>query len=87
MPEPSRAVGCPFAGGTGTVVRGYRGGMASYGELLPGRKLKHEGDQGGISEQHDPGGPLDLERGVVYLAPPAKPARDEPEDDDPGERG
>ncbi|MER7010046.1 hypothetical protein ABT324_01265 [Saccharopolyspora sp. NPDC000359] len=54
--------------------------MASYGELLPGRKLKHEGDQGGISQGHDPGGPLDLERGVVYLAPPAQAQPDERDD-------
>lgn len=46
--------------------------MASFGEILPGRKLKHEGDETGISRGHDPGGPLDLERGVVYLAPPAQ---------------
>ncbi|MGW1677806.1 hypothetical protein [Saccharopolyspora sp. NPDC002376] len=51
--------------------------MASYGEFLPGRKLKHEGDETGISKGHDPGGPLDLERGVVFLAPPAQPAPDE----------
>ncbi|MCI2422063.1 hypothetical protein MOQ72_31990 [Saccharopolyspora sp. K220] len=54
--------------------------MASYGELLPGRKLKHEGDQGGISREHDPGGPLDLERGVVFLAPPEQAATDERDD-------
>ncbi|MCX2732273.1 hypothetical protein OOZ19_18705 [Saccharopolyspora sp. NFXS83] len=46
--------------------------MASYGELFPGRKLRHEGDQGTPGREHDPGGPLDLDRGVVFLAPPAK---------------
>ncbi|MDA3643333.1 hypothetical protein LZ318_09885 [Saccharopolyspora indica] len=56
--------------------------MASFGEILPGRKLKHEGDETGISQGHDPGGPLDLERGVVYLAPPAQ--ADSGERDDTG---
>lgn len=44
--------------------------MARFGELFPGRKLQHEGDQGGVDREYDPGGPLDLDRGVVYLAPP-----------------
>lgn len=44
--------------------------MASYGELFPGRKLKHEGDGGSPGREHDPGGPLDLQRGVVFLSPP-----------------
>ncbi|WP_433869875.1 hypothetical protein [Saccharopolyspora sp. CA-218241] len=56
--------------------------MASYGELVPGRKLRHDGDQGGISRGHDPGGPLDLDSGVVFLAPPK---RDQPDDDAPDE--
>lgn len=60
--------------------RGYLGGMANFGELFPGRKLKHEGDQDGISREHDPGGPLDLERGVVFLAPPERPAADDSDD-------
>lgn len=51
--------------------------MGAYGELFPGRKLRHEGDQGSPGREHDPGGPLDLDRGVVFLAPPAKT---EPED-------
>ena len=46
--------------------------MGKYGELFPGRKLKHEGDQGSPGREHDPGGPLDLDRGVVFLAPPSK---------------
>ncbi|MEU6130121.1 hypothetical protein ABZ805_13210 [Saccharopolyspora sp. NPDC047091] len=46
--------------------------MASYGELFPGRKLRHEGDQGAPGREHDPGGPLDLDRGVVFLAPPKR---------------
>lgn len=52
--------------------------MASYGELFPGRKLRHEGDQGTPGREHDPGGPLDLDRGVVFLAPPAKEEPAEP---------
>ncbi len=48
------------------------GRMGSYGELFPGRKLKHEGGQGSAGREHDPGGPLDLDRGVVFLAPPAE---------------
>ena len=46
--------------------------MGAYGELFPGRKLKHEGDQGAPGREHDPGGPLDLDRGVVFLAPPQR---------------
>jgi len=49
--------------------------MPSFGELFPGRKLKHEGDDGAPGREHDPGGPLDLDRGVVYLAPPQQPAQ------------
>lgn len=51
--------------------------MGKYGELFPGRKLKHQGDQGTAGRQHDPGGPLDLESGVVYLAPPEPEAGSE----------
>ncbi|MHA6805428.1 hypothetical protein [Salinifilum ghardaiensis] len=46
--------------------------MARLGELFPGRKLQHEGDQDGAGRKHDPGGPLDLDSGVVYLAPPER---------------
>ncbi|MFC7340934.1 hypothetical protein [Saccharopolyspora griseoalba] len=55
--------------------------MARHGEMFPGRKLKHEGDQGGVGREHDPGGPLDLDRGVVFLAPPK-----EDQDEDPREK-
>lgn len=51
--------------------------MGTYGELLGGRKLRHEGDQGAPGREHDPGGPLDLDRGVVFLAPPPSPAGDD----------
>jgi hypothetical protein len=50
--------------------------MGVFGEIFPGRKLKNEGDQGSPGREHDPGGPLDLERGVVYLAPPAEQGAD-----------
>lgn len=52
------------------------GRMAAFGELFPGRKLKNEGDQGSPGREHDPGGPLDLDRGVVFLAPPAEQGSD-----------
>ncbi|MBE9376258.1 hypothetical protein IQ251_17550 [Saccharopolyspora sp. HNM0983] len=60
--------------------------MSSYGELVPGRKLKDEKDEGGISKNYDPGGPLDLDRGVVYLAPPAQDDADSADDEEkPGQ--
>ncbi|WP_243792432.1 hypothetical protein [Saccharopolyspora gloriosae] len=59
--------------------------MASYGELFPGRKLRHEGDQGTPGREHDPGGPLDLDRGVVFLAPPKQEPAESPAADDPDE--
>lgn len=45
--------------------------MGAYGELF-GRKLKHDGDPAGAGRKHDPGGPLDLDQGVVFLAPPPR---------------
>jgi hypothetical protein len=54
--------------------------MGAYGELFPGRKLRHDGDQGAPGREHDPGGPLDLDKGVVFLAPPA--AEDDDSNDD-----
>lgn len=60
--------------------------MGKYGELFPGRKLKHQGDQGSAGRQHDPGGPLDLESGVVYLAPPQQSAEAAAEDSEGSER-
>ncbi|GAA2348033.1 hypothetical protein GCM10009854_26600 [Saccharopolyspora halophila] len=51
--------------------------MAALGEMFPGSKLKHEGDEEGAGRGHDPGGPLDLEQGVVYLAPPQQETGDE----------
>lgn len=55
--------------------------MAALGEMFPGRKLKHEGDQDGSGQGHDPNGPLDLDKGVVFLAPRQQPAKDEPDED------
>lgn len=60
--------------------------MGKYGELFPGRKLEHQGDQGTAGRQHDPGGPLDLESGVVYLAPPQPGAEAETEESDGSEQ-
>ncbi|GAA2778690.1 hypothetical protein [Saccharopolyspora taberi] len=57
--------------------------MSVFRELLPGRKLQHEGDQGAPGRLHDPGGPLDLDKGVVYLAPPEHPREQEQEAEDP----
>jgi hypothetical protein len=51
--------------------------MGAYGELF-GRKLNHDGDPTGPTRKHDPGGPIDLDQGVVFLAPPQ---RDEPAQD------
>lgn len=45
--------------------------MGAYGELF-GRKLKHDGDPASAGRKHDPGGPLDLDQGVVFLAPPQR---------------
>ena len=61
----------------------YFGRMSSYGELVPGRKLKDEQDEGGIAKNYDPGGPLDLDNGVVYLAPPAQ--NDDEDTDEDGQ--
>lgn len=64
--------------------------MGAYGELF-GRKLKHDGDPAGPGRKHDPGGPLDLERGVVFLAPPRRPTtgsdHEETAQDEPGRAG
>lgn len=56
--------------------------MGAYGELF-GRKLNHDGDPAGPARKHDPGGPLDLDRGVVFLAVPerAEPPQDTEEAD------
>lgn len=59
--------------------------MGVFGEVFPGRKLKHEGDQGSPGREHDPGGPLDLERGVVYLAPPDQQGTDQQGTDQAGQ--
>lgn len=48
--------------------------MGVHGELFPGKKLRHVGDRGAPEEEHDPGGALDLDSGIVFLAPPNQPA-------------
>lgn len=45
--------------------------MGAYRELF-GRKLNNDDDPAGPAQKHDPGGPLDLDRGVVFLAPPQR---------------
>lgn len=56
--------------------------MGQLGELFPGRKLRSEADSDQNGELVTPG-PLDLDRGVVYLtranpAPERKPRDQEP---------
>jgi hypothetical protein len=46
--------------------------MGRFGKLFPGQKLKHDGGQDGVSRKYDPGGPLNLDQGVVFLAPPKR---------------
>lgn len=58
--------------------------MSRFGEMLPGRKLKDEQDEGGIAKNYDPGGPLDLDKGVVYLAPPAQDDATDPDEVEQG---
>jgi hypothetical protein len=43
--------------------------MGAYGELFGRNKLRSDGTPTGPEQEHDPEGPVDLERGVVYLAP------------------
>ncbi|EWC63366.1 hypothetical protein UO65_1364 [Actinokineospora spheciospongiae] len=46
--------------------------MATFGELTPGMKLRKVSEEdAGKGERADPGGPLDLEAGVVFLRPRA----------------
>ena len=45
--------------------------MGAYGELFGGHKLRNDRDENLAGQGHDPGGPLDLDGGVVYLAPPS----------------
>ena len=63
------------------MSRGYAGLMGQLGELFPGAKLRKETpEDAGSGQRFDPG-PLDLEGGVIRLAP--KPT----EDDQPDESG
>lgn len=49
------------------------------GELFPGRKLSDEGSQSGDGQEHRPV-ELDLESGVVRLAPPPGKRGEQPEE-------
>jgi hypothetical protein len=53
--------------------------MGAYGELFRGRKVNDEGVPAAPGREHDPGGPLDLDRGVVYLAPRERRAESAPD--------
>ncbi len=68
---------------------GYDCGMGQLGELFPGAKLRRETpDEAGSGQRFEPG-PLDLDGGVIRLAPQA--SRPEPsesaESDDEDEPG
>ncbi|MFI9504499.1 hypothetical protein [Nocardia sp. NPDC052566] len=52
--------------------------MGVIGELFPGQKLQDEGSEDSDGQAHRPRVALDLDAGVVRLAP-VKPAEDEPE--------
>ncbi|WP_156756030.1 hypothetical protein [Actinokineospora pegani] len=55
--------------------------MATFGELIPGQKLrKVTEEEGGSGQLAEPRGPLDLDSGVVFL--PAKPAAETDKSDD-----
>ena len=59
----------------------YRGGMASFGELVPGvKKLRKESEEDAGGELFE-AGPLDLDKGVVKFAPkPKRRANDDADD-------
>ncbi|WP_424186117.1 hypothetical protein ACOBQX_30270 [Actinokineospora sp. G85] len=55
--------------------------MATFGELIPGQKLRKVTEEdSGSGQQADPRGPLDLDSGVVFLPP--KPAIETDKGDD-----
>jgi hypothetical protein len=56
--------------------------MGQLGELFPGAKIRRDTpEDAGVGEKFEPG-PLDLDSGVVRLAPrPAVPADDSSEED------
>lgn len=61
----------------------YRGFMGQLGEMFPGAKLRKDTpEEAGTGQRFEPG-PLDLDGGVVRLAPPPKPqAGSEPDTTD-----
>ena len=57
--------------------------MGQLGELFPGAQLRKDTpEDAGNAQKFDPG-PLDLESGVIRLAPTPKPARDD--EDEPAQ--
>ncbi|OLR94023.1 hypothetical protein [Actinokineospora bangkokensis] len=59
--------------------------MATFGELIPGSKLRKVTDEdAGTGERADPGGPLDLDSGVVFLRPRADRPTESDETDSAG---
>ncbi|QGK71144.1 hypothetical protein GIY23_17915 [Allosaccharopolyspora coralli] len=53
--------------------------MGAYGNLFGGHKARNDRDDQSNGQGYDPGGPLDLDSGVVHLAPPVQ---DRATDDD-----
>lgn len=54
--------------------------MGAYGNLFGGHKARNDRDDQSTGQDHDPGGPLDLDSGVVHLAPPAQDRSADAED-------
>jgi hypothetical protein len=54
--------------------------MGQLGELFPGAQLRKDTpEDAGNAQKFDPG-PLDLDAGVIRLAPAAQPKDDEPDE-------
>ena len=68
--------------------RVYRGGMGMLGEMFPGKKLGHDGDEDSDGQRYRPRFDIDLDSGVVRLPglaarqppPPREDAGDGPEE-------
>ncbi|MGV9409792.1 hypothetical protein ACWDOP_07755 [Nocardia sp. NPDC003693] len=52
--------------------------MGIMGELFPGQKLNDESGQDGDGQTHKPRVELDLDAGVIRLAPAPRPEQAEP---------
>ncbi|MFR9749947.1 hypothetical protein ACL02S_02805 [Nocardia sp. 004] len=48
--------------------------MGVIGELFPGKKLMHEGDQDGEGQVHTPRFDIDLDTGVARMSRAVEPA-------------